>query len=233
MLSERRDLAAAKAFFRSAKAATGTNPDRVTSDGHDPYPRAIRTALGKTVTHRTNAYLNNRLEQDHRGIKGRIRCMRGFGSFVSAGRFCRGHNELRDFSVSVPSTASMSPPIVAVSVSFAEPPLCLRFLRPLERFLPCVVVMLTGAIPDRTRSGASGVGGLNTKLANHGRGLRRTLGSRLGQIGEVQVAIESRPEGRAVVGKWVEMNGVGSALTQIKGKPRADRPSPATGSSMV
>jgi hypothetical protein len=27
-------------------------------------------------------------------------------------------------SVSVPSTASMSPPTVAVSVSFAEPPLC-------------------------------------------------------------------------------------------------------------
>jgi putative transposase len=97
MLSERRDLAAAKAFFRSAKAATGTIPDRVTSDGHDAYPRAICAALGKTVTHRTNAYLNNRLEQDHRGIKGRIRCMRGFGSFVSAGRFCRGHDELRDF----------------------------------------------------------------------------------------------------------------------------------------
>jgi hypothetical protein len=57
MLSERRDLAAAKAFFRSAKAATGTVPDRVTSDGHDAYPRAIRTALGKTVTHRTSRYL--------------------------------------------------------------------------------------------------------------------------------------------------------------------------------
>ena len=80
MLRERRDLAAANAFFRSAKAVTGTVPDRVTSDGHDAYPQAIRTTLGKTVTHRTNAYLNNRLEQDHRGVKGRIRCMRGFGT---------------------------------------------------------------------------------------------------------------------------------------------------------
>ena len=35
MLSERRNLAAAKAFFRSAKALTGAVPDRVTSDGHD------------------------------------------------------------------------------------------------------------------------------------------------------------------------------------------------------
>jgi hypothetical protein len=33
--------------------------------------------------------------------------------------------------------ASMSPPIVAVSVSFAEPPLRLQFVRPLERFLRC------------------------------------------------------------------------------------------------
>ena len=39
---------------------------------------------------------NNRIEQDHRGIKGRIRCMRGFKSDQSAARFCREHGELRD-----------------------------------------------------------------------------------------------------------------------------------------
>src|ERR671916_907226 len=82
MLSEHRDLAAAQAFFRSAKAATGMTPDRVTTDGHGSYPRAIRTTLGRRVVHRTSAYKNNRLEQDHRGIKGRIRCMRGFKSFA-------------------------------------------------------------------------------------------------------------------------------------------------------
>ena len=40
--------------------------------------------------------MNNRLEQDHRGIKGRIRCMRGFKNHESAERFCREHGELRD-----------------------------------------------------------------------------------------------------------------------------------------
>jgi transposase-like protein len=45
MLSDHRDLAAAKAFFRSAKAVTGVTPDRVTTDGHDAYPRAIRAEL--------------------------------------------------------------------------------------------------------------------------------------------------------------------------------------------
>ncbi len=79
-----------------AKATTGFRPDRVTTDGHASYPRAIRTVLGRTVRHRTNATLNNRLEQDHRGVKGRIRCMRGFKSDQAAARFCREHGELRD-----------------------------------------------------------------------------------------------------------------------------------------
>jgi putative transposase len=49
MLSEHRDTKAAQAFFRSAKATMGFPPDRVTTDGHGSYPRAIRSVLGKTV----------------------------------------------------------------------------------------------------------------------------------------------------------------------------------------
>src|SRR5215204_825842 len=87
LFSEHRDMEAAQAFFRSAQEVTAVTPDRVTTDGHDSYPRAIRTTLGKRVRHRTSAYLNNRLEQDHRGIK----CPR------SAARFCRAYDELRNF----------------------------------------------------------------------------------------------------------------------------------------
>src|SRR3954467_2860083 len=97
MFSEQRDMAAARAFFRSARAVTGVTPSRVTTDGHDSYPRAIRTELGKGVRHRTSAYLNNRLEQDHRGLKGRSRPRRGLKSPRSAARFCRAHDELRNF----------------------------------------------------------------------------------------------------------------------------------------
>jgi transposase-like protein len=97
MLSEHRDMAAAQAFFHSAKAATGIIPERVTTDGHGSYPRAIRSTLGRRVVHRTSAYKNNGLEQDHRGVKGRTRCMRGFKSFDAAKRFCRGYDELRHF----------------------------------------------------------------------------------------------------------------------------------------
>jgi putative transposase len=91
LFSEHRDRAAAQAFFRSAQAVTGITPDRVTTDGHAGYPWAIRTTLGKAVRHRTSRYLNNRLEQDHRDIKGRYRSMRGFKSPRSAARFCRAY----------------------------------------------------------------------------------------------------------------------------------------------
>jgi putative transposase len=90
-------MAAAKAFFESAKMVTGTTPDRVTTDGHDSYPRAIRTTLGEGVRHRDSQYLNNRLEQDHRGVKGRYGPMRGFKCPRSAGEFCRAYDELRSF----------------------------------------------------------------------------------------------------------------------------------------
>ncbi|MEM9443126.1 MAG: IS6 family transposase [Pseudomonadota bacterium] len=95
-LSEIRDMAAAKAFFASALAIVGSVPNRVTTDGHDSYPKAISDELGESVKHRTSRYLNNRLEQDHRGIKGRYRPMRGFKNITCAGRFCRAHDELRN-----------------------------------------------------------------------------------------------------------------------------------------
>src|ERR1700759_792191 len=97
MFSEHRDMAAAKAFFKSAKMVTGVTPDRVTPHGHDTYPGAIRTKLGEGVKHRDSQYLNNRLEQDHRGVKGRYGPMRGFECPRSAGDFCRAYDELRNF----------------------------------------------------------------------------------------------------------------------------------------
>ena len=85
------------ASSRSAKAVTGVTPDQVTTDGHGSYPRAIRSTLGRHVEHRTSAYKNNKLEQDHRGAKGRTRWMRGFKSLPSAACFCRSYDELRNF----------------------------------------------------------------------------------------------------------------------------------------
>jgi putative transposase len=96
-LSDTRDLAAAEAFFRSAWTVTGVTPDRITTDGHDAYPRAIRNVFGPQVMHRTNRYLNNHLEQDHRSIKQRYRSTCGLKTFGTAARFCGFFDEIRAF----------------------------------------------------------------------------------------------------------------------------------------
>jgi transposase-like protein len=122
MLSEHRDMAAAQAFFRTAKSATGLVPDQVTTDVHGSYPRAIRSMLGKRVTHRTSVFKNNRLEQDHRGIKGRIRWMRGFKSFTSAERSCRSHDELRNHLRPRTTTSMFPQTAVACFISVTRQP---------------------------------------------------------------------------------------------------------------
>jgi len=97
MLSEHRDMVSAKRFFSHAREVVGHRPTKVTTDGHDTYPRAIRKILGRKVEHRTSRYLNNKMEQDHRGIKQRYYPMLGFGSFASATRFCQAFDEQRDY----------------------------------------------------------------------------------------------------------------------------------------
>src|ERR687893_1401656 len=56
MLSEHRDMDAAKRFFKGALEITEQAPERVTTDGHDSYPQAIRETLGEDVPHRCNPY---------------------------------------------------------------------------------------------------------------------------------------------------------------------------------
>ena len=79
MPSQKRNMDAAKRFFQQALETVGHAPKLVTTDGHGSYPRAIRETLGNDVLHQTNHYLNNLVEQDHRGIKQRYYPMRGCG----------------------------------------------------------------------------------------------------------------------------------------------------------
>src|SRR5262249_16369937 len=99
LLSHKPHTPATQTLFPSppTPTVTGSGPARVTTDGHDAYPGAITGELGEEVSHRTNRYLNNHLEQDHRGIKQRTRPMGGFKSMESAQRFCRVHDEVRNF----------------------------------------------------------------------------------------------------------------------------------------
>jgi transposase-like protein len=95
--SKKRDIEAAKRFFQQAVAMVGHTAERLTTDGHAFYPRALCETLGNDVIHRCHAYLNNRLEQDHRGIKQRSSPIGGFGGVVSAARLSCACDERRQF----------------------------------------------------------------------------------------------------------------------------------------
>jgi len=95
--SATRDMDAAQHFFRQALALAGNAPEHVTTDGHTASPRAIRETLGAGVVHRSSRYKNNRLEQDHRGVKQRYYPRRGFGSVASAARCCPAFEEQRQY----------------------------------------------------------------------------------------------------------------------------------------
>jgi transposase-like protein len=88
LLSERRDVAAAKHFFRKAMKNNGT-PRVITLDAYAASHRAI-TELKSTGTMphrvriRSSKYLSNVVEQDHRRIKHRTRPMLGFKRFDAA-----------------------------------------------------------------------------------------------------------------------------------------------------
>lgn len=99
--SEHRDLLAAKRFIRKAFARHG-RPERIVIDGSQTNHEAIIACDGesrlrnrsrrllKPIRIRQSQYLNNRIEQDHRRIKRRIRSMLGFKSTASAATILSG-----------------------------------------------------------------------------------------------------------------------------------------------
>src|SRR3954453_15480143 len=88
LLSEHRDVAAAKGFFRKAMKSHAT-PRVITLDAYAASHRAIAElkaagSMPHRVRIRSSKYLNNIVEQDHRRIKHRIRSMLGFKQFETA-----------------------------------------------------------------------------------------------------------------------------------------------------
>jgi transposase-like protein len=87
-LSRKRDVNAAKAFLRKAMRNERI-PVKITLDAYAASHRAVADLkdsgeLPKRAQVRTSKYLNNRIEQDHRRIKQRLRPMLGLKSFQTA-----------------------------------------------------------------------------------------------------------------------------------------------------
>jgi transposase-like protein len=99
-LSTRRDVGAAKAFFRKAIKSQGSAPGTVTLDGYAASHRAVREMKadgqipGDTKV-RSSKYVNNLIEQDHRGVKLRLGPMLGFKGFRTAAITISGIELLR------------------------------------------------------------------------------------------------------------------------------------------
>ena len=88
-LSPTRDVAAAKALFRKALRTQRRVPVSITLDGYAASHRAVREMpredeAWKHTKLRSSKYLNNLIEQDHRGIKSRTGPMLGFKNFDCA-----------------------------------------------------------------------------------------------------------------------------------------------------
>ena len=100
LLNETRSKRAAKRFFRKTLGQSHVSPPRVINvDQNAAYPRAIadlkaENDLSDTCQYRVNKYLNNRIEQDHRFIKRRVKPGLGFGSFPTAWRTIQGYEAM-------------------------------------------------------------------------------------------------------------------------------------------
>ena len=100
-LSQERDAAAAKQFFRKALAASNHPRPRVINvDGNPSYPKVVtelkqERKLGRRCRCRTCPYLNNIVEQDHRAVKRRINAKQGFRSFDGAWRTIQGYEVIQ------------------------------------------------------------------------------------------------------------------------------------------
>jgi len=96
-LSDKRDKKAAKQFFKNCFKTTDVMPSQITTDKEPAFPDAIKNALGEDVKHRDSKYMNNRLEQNHRGTKSRTDVMKGFKDSWCAMIFCHTFEEIRQF----------------------------------------------------------------------------------------------------------------------------------------
>jgi IS6 family transposase len=89
LLSQRRDLAAARRFFTRALRA-GTVPAEVTTDRAPAYPRVLDELIPSAL-HTVERYANNPVEADHGRLKARLRPMRGLKRHRSARIVSAGH----------------------------------------------------------------------------------------------------------------------------------------------
>jgi transposase-like protein len=115
-------------FFRKAIKRQGSSPRTITLEGYAASHRAVREMkadgqLPASTKVRSSKYLNNLIEQEHRGIKLRIGPMLGFKRFRTAAitiagvellrRIHKGQFNLRALRLKDRSTPAVSNEVLA------------------------------------------------------------------------------------------------------------------------
>jgi transposase, IS6 family len=123
MLSTRRDLAVARAFFSRA-IAVGVRPVEVTTDRAHAYLRVLDEQLPEAL-HVIERYANNPIEADHGRLKARLRPMRGLQRIRSAQTVSAGNGFVQNLRRGHYEIATDEPMQDRLRIAFAKLALCI------------------------------------------------------------------------------------------------------------
>jgi len=119
LLSEKRDLAAARRFFTRALNTTTLTPVEVITDKAAVYPGVLEE-LAPGAWHHTEPYANNRIEADHSQLKRRLRPMRGLKTDRAARIVTGGHGFVQNIRRGHYELGTEKPVNLRVTTAFDE-----------------------------------------------------------------------------------------------------------------
>jgi transposase, IS6 family len=123
LVSERRDRAAAQAFFTHA-LRFGPAPVEVTTDRAPVYLRII-DEYASNARHVLEQYANNTVEADHGRLKARLHPMRGLKNIRSVSTIAIGHAFVQNLRRGHYELTTDQPPQDRVRIAFSELAYCL------------------------------------------------------------------------------------------------------------
>jgi len=94
-LSDTRDQKATDKFFKQALEVTEVTPEQITTDKEHALYQSITDNFPESTKHRDSKFMNNRIEQNHRGIKSRYKVMKCFKDPFCALIFCTVFEEIQ------------------------------------------------------------------------------------------------------------------------------------------
>jgi IS6 family transposase len=119
LVSDKRNLTAARRFFTRALRTTTLTPVEVSTDKAAVYPHVLEE-LTPGAWHHTEPYANNRIEADHSQLKRRLRPMRGLKTHRGATVVITGHAFVQNIRRGHYELGTEEPMNLRVTAAFTE-----------------------------------------------------------------------------------------------------------------